>query len=56
MKHPIVRRFTLPNGTSIVSLRESTFQAGLKAANAALKVVAEQEKRALSARLPRIPL
>lgn len=34
---PIIRYFTLPNGDKIMSLRESTLRAGLKAAAAALR-------------------
>lgn len=34
---PIIRYFTLPNGDKIMSLRESTLRAGLKAAGAALR-------------------
>ena len=42
---PIIRRFPLPNGDVIVSLRESTLRAGIKAANAALrKLMAENPK------------
>ena len=37
VKPPVIRSFTLPNGDKIVSLRESTLRAGLKAANTALK-------------------
>ena len=36
-KSPVIRSFSLPNGSRIVSLRESTLRAGLKAANSALK-------------------
>jgi hypothetical protein len=35
---PVIRRFTLPNGDVIVSLRESTLRAGINAANAALRL------------------
>lgn len=38
MFSPIIRRYPLPNGDVIVSLRESTLRAGIKAANAALRL------------------
>ena len=37
VKSPVIRSFSLPNGSKITSLRESTLRAGLKAANLALK-------------------
>lgn len=37
MNTPIIRYFSLPNGSKIMSLRESTLRAGLKAASTALK-------------------
>jgi hypothetical protein len=37
VKSPVIRSFSLPNGSKIMSLRESTLRAGLKAANSALK-------------------
>lgn len=37
VKSPVVRSFSLPNGSKITSLRESTLRGGLKAASLALK-------------------
>jgi hypothetical protein len=37
VKVPVVRSFSLPNGEKIVSLRESTFRAAVKAAGTALR-------------------
>ncbi len=44
-RRPVIRTFSLPNGDKIVSLRESTLQAGLRASNNAIK----EERNGLSA-------
>jgi membrane protein len=45
MKQPIIQRFPLPNGGVIISLRRSTAQAGLHAANRALRSERAQQRK-----------
>lgn len=42
-RNPVVRYFTLPNGDKIMSLRESTLRAGIKAAGEEMRVTAAQK-------------
>jgi hypothetical protein len=53
-KPPVIRRFTLPNGDKIISLRESTLRAGLKAANSALKAERPVATTGQSSSKPRV--
>jgi hypothetical protein len=54
VKPPVIRSFTLPNGDKIVSLRESTLRAGLKAANTALKAERQVGRTRPSVAKPRV--
>jgi hypothetical protein len=54
IKIPVIRSFTLPNGDKIVSLRESTLRAGLKAANSALKAERPIARSGQSTSKPRV--
>ena len=53
-KPPVIRRFTLPNGDKIISLRKSTLRAGLKAANSALKAERSLARTGQSNSKPRV--
>lgn len=43
---PVIRRFRLPNGDVITSLRESTLQAAILAANAELRRLRDENDNA----------
>jgi hypothetical protein len=54
VRSPVIRSFSLPNGSKIVSLRESTLRAGVKAANSALKAERSLVRPSPSTAKPRV--